>query len=212
MIENFVRVRTSRRSGAEYEISLRKRRQWFADDPDKDKGSGSSDGTQNTEDSQPENRVPQSRFNEVVAARNAAEAELKKFRDAAAAAEQQEALKKGEFEKVIGDLKPKAERADALEKTLKEYLDAEIADIPEDMRSLVPQGDVTAQLSWVKQAKGRGLFTKKPVAPPMDGGERGDGGGNSSVKLTPEQKETARKAGMTEDQFAKAFAITNKPG
>lgn len=201
---------TARRSGAEVAISLRKRRLWFADDPLKQEA-GTSDGTENTTRSQPENQVPYNRFKEVNDAKNAAEARLKQFEDEKAQRAQEEALKKGEFEKVIGDLKPKAERAAALEQALKGYLDAEIADIPEDMRTLVPTGDVIAQLGWVKQAKTAGLFANKLKAAPLDGGPQGDGGGGSTtVKLSPEQKAAAQRSGMTDEQFAKAFELTSK--
>lgn len=202
---------TSRRSGAEYAISLRKRRQWFAEgDPDKGEA-GASAGTEKTGDEgQQDNRIPYSRFQEVNKAKIAAEAELQKYRDAEAARQLKEQQEAGEFQKIIDSLKPKVERVEALEKALKAYLDAEIADIPEDMRSLVPEGDVTAQLNWVKQAKTAGLF-KKPQAAPLDGGKQGDGGGSPSIKLTPEQEKAALAAGMTKEQFAKALAATSKP-
>ncbi len=184
----------------------------MADDPQKTTGEAgsASDGTENTGEGQQENKVPYSRFAEVNKAKNAAEAELQKFRDAEEARKLKEQQEAGKFQDVINALKPKAERVDALEATLKGYLAAEIEEIPEDMRDLIPAGDVTAQLAWIKQAKGRNFF-KKPTAPPMDGGQQGDGGsGRATVKLTPEQKVAAVKAGMTEEQYIKAYAVTSK--
>ncbi len=179
-------------------------------DPQKTEGAGASDGTENTGESQQNDRVPYDRFKQVNDAKNAAEAELQNYRNAEAARKLKEQQEAGKFQEVIDTLRPKAERVDTLEKTLKGYLDAEVAEIPEDMRSLVPAGDVTTQLEWVKKAKAAGVF-KKPTASPLDGGRQGDGGGGqTAVKLTPEQKAAAARAGMTEEQFIKAFAVTSK--
>lgn len=71
----------------------------------------------------------------------------------------------GKFKELVDQYKPKAERADALEAALKGYFDLEIADVPEEKRSLIPAGPVETQLTWLKQAKSQGLFgepKKKP--------------------------------------------------
>ena len=210
------RIATARRSGAEFPISLHKRRVWFADEPQTGTGN-TSDGTGNTGESQPkpDNPIPYARFKEVNDAKLAAEAKVKQFEDAAANAAREEALKKGEYDKVIDQLRPKAERVDALEATLKVYLDKEVAEIPEDMRSLIPQGDVAAQLQWVVQAKSAGLFGK-PTPTPLDGGKRGAGGGGSTtggqpVKLDDMQREMAKIAGMSPEDYAKFAAMRGQP-
>lgn len=185
------RIRTARRSGAAARISLAQRRRWFADDPNP--AGETSDGTQNTGDTtQHEDRIPYARFKEVNDARLAAERE----RDQLKAADEQRKLAKqqedGQLQDVINTLKPKAERTEVLEQTLKEYLDAEIAEIPESMRDLVPEGDTASQLKWIKSAKAKNFF-KKPQAPDLDGGKQGDTAAKA-VKVSDTQKQMAALA------------------
>src|SRR5690349_4184552 len=89
----------------------------------------SSDGTQNTGDSSLRQPVPYDRFKEINDAKKRAEDQVAAYKAAEKAREDAEALAKGEYQKVIDGLKPKAERADVLESTLKGYLDAEIEKI-----------------------------------------------------------------------------------
>lgn len=72
---------------------------------------------------------------------------------------------KGQFEELVKSLEPKAKRADELEKSLQGYFDLEVADVPEDKRSLIPAGNVETRLTWLKEAKSKGIFgepAKKP--------------------------------------------------
>lgn len=131
---------------------------------------GTSDGTQNTDT---DARIPKSRFDEVNNAKKALEDKLKQYEAVDAQRLEAERLAKGEHEQIIADLKPKAERAAALEASLQTYLDAEIADIPDDKRDLIPDGDVTEKLRWVKNAKAKGVFGV-PRAPQTDAGTTGD--------------------------------------
>lgn len=156
----------------------------------------SSAATQNTEQ-----QIPYSRFKEVNAAKTAAEKRLAELEAADAKRKEAEALANGEFQKVIDDLKPKAERMTALEAALKTYLDAEIADIPEDKRDFIPQGDVTTTLAWVKQAKAAGLFGT-PRAPELDAGTRGDKA-TAPAKLTAAELTIAKNMNLTPEQYAK---------
>lgn len=79
--------------------------------------------------------------------------------------EAKERKDKGEFEELVKTLEPKAKRADELETALKSYYDAEVADIPEEKRSLIPAGPVEVQLNWLKIAKQQGIFTGGQTAP-----------------------------------------------
>ena len=150
----------------------------------------STAGSANTDAGQEnaEPRIPKSRFDEVNNARKQAEAELAKLKAAEEARLEKERLDKGQHEQVIAELKPKAERALQLEATLKEYLQGEIDAIPADLRTLVPAGDVTQQLAWIKQAKAAGLFAKQ-TAPNTDAGARGDS--KAATKVTPEHQSAA---------------------
>lgn len=163
---------------------------------DSESAQGSSDGTQNTE-----HMIPKGRFDEVNKRAKSAEKRLAELEAAEAARQEDEAKKRGDFDKLISDLKPKAARAAELESTLREYLDAEIADIPEDKRDLIPDGDIAAQLKWVKAAKAKGLFAAPPKAPNMDFAATGDKP-DPKAKVTAEEHALAVRAGMTDEQYA----------
>lgn len=92
------------------------------------------------------------------------ETQLRWANEAKAKAEADEAKRKGEFEKLYNDLKPRADRADLLEATARTVL-SEI--VPEQYRELLPEGPVEAQLAWAQKARARGLFAPPTaVAPP----------------------------------------------
>lgn len=158
------------------------------------------DVAQNTDTAGQTQSIPYDRFKQVNDAKKAAEDKLKQYEDAERKRAEEEALKRGDFENVINGLKPKAERADALEEALKGYLEAELTEVPANMRDLLPTGDITAQLAWIKQAKSKGLFNRVP-APNTDAGATGDP--KPQTKLTDEQRTLARQFGMTDDEYAK---------
>lgn len=119
--------------------------------------------------------VPYDRFSEVNEAKKRAEQELEKYRQAEQERKQKELEEQGKLAEVVNLLKPKADRADVLEATLKSYLDAEVASIPDDKRALIPEGDITSQLNWIAQAKALGVFSPAvPKAPGLDAGAQGD--------------------------------------
>ncbi len=146
--------------------------------------------------------IPYDRFQEVNNAKKAAEDKLQKLLDAEKERLDAEAVKKGDYQAVIDSLKPKADRTDALEATLKSYLDAEIESIPEQYRDLVPDGDVTAQLTWIKKAKAKGTFSRIPH-PNSDAGASGDPK-TTVIKLSDTERALARQVGMTDEQYYKA--------
>lgn len=151
--------------------------------------------------------VPYDRFKEVNDRVRAAEAELAQYQREKAEREQAEALARGEHEKVIASLEPKAARAAELEATLKGYLQAELEDIPEESRDLVPEfdGDVAKQLEFVKKAKSRGLFEPKGQtrrAPSLDGGA-GTGQPIEGEPLTDFERDVARRLPGGEEEYRK---------
>ncbi len=93
--------------------------------------------------------VPYGRFSEVNTKLQTANTELEKFRTAEAERKQKEQLAAGEHEKVIADLRPKAERAAELETALKSVVEAEIASIPKERQSLVPDLPLEKKLAWI---------------------------------------------------------------
>ena len=163
--------------------------------------------TAESKNTEQEHMIPKSRFDEVnqkyqdEAKRRAAlekqieenqKKRLKEQEDYKALYEQTE----GE----LAELKPKAERLIAYEATLKETLEAAIAEIPEGRRTLIPsEYSVDQQLKWISQ--NRALLSKLS---PVDQGAGVRGGGESkSVELTPEERQIAADYGMTAEEYAK---------
>jgi len=84
--------------------------------------------------------------------------------------------KKGEFEEIVKDLKPKAEKAAEYEEVINEIVDKEIQNIPEDIRSLIPDElSPAAKLRYIANNRSRLMPETgvKPVGkvsnPPTDG-------------------------------------------
>lgn len=154
-----------------------------------------------------EHLIPKSRLDEEIQKRKDLEKRLAAQEKAGQEAETKR-LKEAQdykalYEKAAADLaetKPKAEKLEAYETTLKETLAAAIEEIPTDRRGLIPDElSVEAQLRWI--SRNRALLSK---APPMDIGAGKKGGGAvKSVELTPEELEVARNFGMTAEQYAK---------
>lgn len=169
-------------------------------EPQEQQNSTSSDGTLNTDTGKNIAPVPYDRFkatrdelNDISAKYQAAQDALKKHEEAEAQRKQAELEQQGKWQEIVEDLKPKAARVDALEATLKTYLDSEMEAIPEEYRKLVPKGDVTDSLSWIADAKASGLFSRPP-APNMDAGARGDA--RDTVELTPGELAMAQRMGI----------------
>lgn len=98
-------------------------------------------------------------------------------------------------------IKPYQERAEALEAILRQNNEARIAQLPETMRQIVPQGLTPEKLGeWLDTAA---PILAKPVAPNIDAGAGSGSSGGSTPKLTPEEKAIAAKTGMSEADYAK---------
>lgn len=170
-------------------------------DNNQDTQNNSSDGTLNTEAGQKDNgMIPRDRFNQVNEQLKEAQKALDKLTRAQQEREQQEALNRGEHEKIINELRPQAESAKRLAQAMEEIFALELQGVPEDMRDLIPGGDVSTRLTWLKNAKTRGLFTK-PTPPITDAGAQGTP--SQTVKLTDEERAWARQANMTDEQYIK---------
>lgn len=93
---------------------------------------------------------------------------LEKFNTAQKEAEEKAAAEKGEYKGLWEEVKAANEAATAkvevYEATLSKLLEAETANIPEDKRGLIPDGDVASQLAWIAKAKEAKLF--EPVGGP----------------------------------------------
>lgn len=93
--------------------------------------------------------IPYGRFKEVNDQLKEKADKLAKYEAEEAKRKQDEQIKAGEHQKVIDDLKPKAERATELENALKSVIDAEIASIPKERQSLVPDLPPEKKLAWI---------------------------------------------------------------
>lgn len=93
--------------------------------------------------------VPYARFKEVndKAAENATK--LAQFETAEAERKKQAEIAAGNHQKVIDELTPKAARAAELEAALQTVVEAEIAAIPKERQSLVPDLPLEKKLAWI---------------------------------------------------------------
>lgn len=77
----------------------------------------------------------------------------------------QETLKKaGEFEKLYAEMAPKyetaASQAKRQEAALAAYYEAELKVVPENMKALIPEGDIVSRLEWITKAKAAGAIAQ----------------------------------------------------
>lgn len=164
-----------------------------------DQGTGTATG--NTQ------AAPVRTFTQADLDRIAGEAREEGRKAAQRAAEEQKLKEMGEFkalyEQVKAELevlKPYKAKAEDAAAVLKETVEAEIAQLPEDARALVPEyDDPRKTLAWINTNKPRLV---RPVAPATDAGARGDSGVNVP-RLTDQERQLARVAGLTDEQWAK---------
>lgn len=116
----------------------------------------------------------------------------------------------GKFKELADAYEPKAKRADVLEAALKGYLDLELADVPEEKRTLIPQGPVEAQLTWLKQAKAQGLFGEPKKEPAKsDQGRKGDPNAPEFLSWAPSDP---RLTTLSEDDYTRWKKHNNRDG
>ena len=158
-------------------------------------------------DNKQEHMIPKSRLDEVLKKNKELEDRLNASDIASKEAEEQRLKDQEQWQELaekrqqeLEALKPKAAVAEDQEKSLRAYLEAQIKEIPEDMQSLIPEQLSTMQkLDWLSVNRAKLL---KPVGPNIGAGERGAGGG-STIKLTPEEQETARLFNYTDEEYVK---------
>lgn len=160
--------------------------------------------TKKTED---EHMIPKSRFDEVNQRYQDAEKRIKALEKSIDEGNKKRLKEQEDYKALyegaegeLAELKPKAERLAVYEATLKETLDAAVAEIPESKRSLIPsEYSVDQQLKWISQ--NRALLSK---ASPVDLGAGNRGGGESTVAdLTPDELQIAKDYGMKPEEYAR---------
>lgn len=97
-------------------------------------------------------------------------------------------------------LKQQAEKAAAFEKAFQDNLNARIAQIPEGMRSMVPEGLDPIKLS--EYLDKNAAFFQARKAPNLDAGAGSAASTAKPVQLTAEEMEIARQMRMTPEMYA----------
>ena len=159
-----------------------------------------------TEEGEKPHMIPKTRLDEEITKRKELKGRLDAIEVANKEAEEQRLKDNEEFKKLaekksaeVESLKPKADIADAQEATLSTYLAAQIEELPEDVRDMVPENYSTMdKLDWLAKNKAKLM---KPVAPDIVGKQGGSNG--KVVALTPEQKDAASKMKVSEKDYAK---------
>ncbi len=158
-----------------------------------------------------EHMIPKSRLDEEIAKYKAAQAQLDALTKEESDRKEAEAIARGDHEKVIADLKPKAEQAEQYVSEIEGLLETAMERIPEDKRHLIPaELNPLARFKLLQQWEAAGVFAT-PKPPGTDAGAKGDGGQKPAVELTQLERDYAKKFGMTEERYA-AFKVVGAVG
>jgi hypothetical protein len=97
-------------------------------------------------------------------------AELDKLKQASMTDAEKTAARLKELEPIEGEHK-------AMKDSLQKFYDLEVADIPDNLKTLIPSGPLHEQLAWIKNAKAQGVFGKPAPSPGQT--KPGQNGGNA---------------------------------
>lgn len=158
-------------------------------------------------ETQKEHMIPKSRFDDEIKKRKDAEEKLAIVEKETASRIEKQLEEDGKWKdlyeasgKKIAELQPIADRVEEQEETLKDVLDASVEQIPEDLRGLVPEKlNTKDKLDWIS-ANSALLHKSKPFD--IGAGKLG-GTNNKGIDLNSEQKDLAKAAGMTEEEYVK---------
>lgn len=164
--------------------------------------------TKITEEPREEHMIPKTRLDQALAKSKDLEERLAKMEkqqnaDAEDRLKQQEewkelAEKRG---KEIADLQPQAAKLTSYTETLEKVLAAEVEQIPEAMRGLIPeQLSVEQKLDWLSQNKS---LLSKPQGFDIGANKRSTEKDAKKVDLTAEEKQIASDYGMTAEEYVK---------
>jgi hypothetical protein len=183
-------------------------KKWYEANKDGSEGGGAQSESDSKTEEPKEHMIPKARLDEVIAEREAARKKLKEVTDAQALAQQETLKEQNKFKELyeqqqatVLELKTKADKVDEYETTLKETLDAQLKDIPEPLRKLVPaELSTRQQLAWLASNK---AILLKPDAFDIGAGKGKTKPGDKTVELTAEQKMLAHQYGMSEEDYLK---------
>jgi len=151
--------------------------------------------------------VSRERMNEVLRANKDLQARLEQVEKERQEQLEEQLKEQGRYKelaeqraKELAELKPKAETVDTYEATLISVLNTQLAEIPENMRGLIPDELNTQQkLNWLSKNK---ALLLKPRPLDIGAGKQG-GSAPETLDLTPEELETAKRFGMSPEEYAK---------
>ena len=175
-----------------------------------DNGESSAD-SKKTDDS---HMIPKSRLDAEIARRKEFEkkfkASEKALKDAQTARMEENQEYKDLYEKAkseLSELKPKADQVESWKETMESLLEAQIEEIPEDLRGLIPREELTVKqtLDWI--AKNKQLLLK-PVGPDLNAGSQGSktpGESTQTRELSNDEKLVARRFGFTDKEYLESL-------
>lgn len=173
------------------------------DSQEQESGQSSAE-TKNTED----HMIPKARFDEINERLKAAEKRANAAEKAAQKAQEEKLKEQNDYKALyeqtleqLNKIKPLADKTGVYQETLDTVLNAQINEIPEDMRSLIPDELSTDQkLAWISRNK---TLLTKPVGPDIGAGVRGSGNGSQAKPLEGDEKATAKSFGMSDEEYTK---------
>lgn len=219
---NTMRIRTASKFGRDG-TSLRLRRIWYAEtNANGQEAQGGTDENATASDGKPwtlesamaeigrlrkENK--DRRLSEDTLTQQAKEAAAQAA--LAAKTEQERLAALGQWEQLakqreteLAQYKPYQERATTLEKLITESNRRRIEQIPESLRSLVPDGSAEAVAAYLDK---NWAILQRKAAPETDAGA--GQGGSGKAALTDEEKAMARQFNLTDEQYANAKPKTS---
>lgn len=141
--------------------------------------------------------------------RDEAKGKVRELTPLAQRAKELEDSSKSEAERLkaqVDELVPKAKRAEKLGSMAEKLLEQELADIPENLHRLIPQGDPEDKLLWVRTARAEGVFAPRQKQGAVGSSMPGRGTEERSVKRAvfdawnPQKRmEHFRKGGVVTD-------------
>ena len=154
-----------------------------------------------------EHMIPKSRLDEEIAKRKELEGRLSAAEQAGREAEEKRLKEMQDYKtlyestaKELADVKPRAAVAEESERILRGVLEAQVAELPENVRDMVPEALTTQQkLEWLSKHRAQMM---KPKAPDIGAGKKG-GGAPEGAELTPDELAVAKKFGYTAEEYAK---------
>jgi ribonucleoside-triphosphate reductase len=155
----------------------------------------------------PEHMIPKSRFDEINTERQKLAEKIAQIEADQKAETEKRLAEQSKFQelaenrgKELVEAQAKASKVESYEKTLQDVLTAQVESLPEDKRGLIPDELTTQQkLSWL--AKNSAIL-KAPAAFDIGAGRTG-GNGSSTVVLSPEEMETAKKFKISPEEYSK---------